>query len=56
MKSIEELRKDPKAVVHCDLQDELNKEFEQKGLDFSKSKDEGAEKETANNKEVKAQA
>ncbi|KAK9897553.1 hypothetical protein P389DRAFT_169375 [Cystobasidium minutum MCA 4210] len=33
---VEELKKDPKVVVHCELQEELDKEFEQRGLHFDK--------------------
>lgn len=43
-KKVEQIKHDPKAVVHCELQEELDKEFEQRGLHFDKPK-EGKEKD-----------
>lgn len=52
MRSIEELKKDPNAVVHCELQDQLSKEFADKGMDFSKNKeDDKKEGGNSDNKE-----
>jgi len=48
-KKVEELKKNPKVVVHSELQEELDKEIEAKGLHFdspSKS-EEGNDKQKA---------
>ena len=49
---VEELKKDPKVVVHCELQEELDREFEERGLHFNApGKAEGADKEDDENKQ-----
>lgn len=41
---VEKLKKDPKVVVHCELQEELDKEFEQRGLHFDQKKSSDGDK------------
>lgn len=51
---VEQLKKDPKVVVHCELQEELDKEFEQRGLHFdspSKPGEEGNDNKEDDNKQ-----
>lgn len=60
-KKVDQIRHDPKAVVHSQLQEELDKEFEERGLHFDKpgsSDEEGKEGEgdSSNKKDGKQSA
>lgn len=45
-KEVDKIKHDPKAVVHCELQEELDKEFEQRGLHFDSPSKKGDEEES----------
>jgi hypothetical protein len=58
-KQVDQIKHDPKAVVHCELQEELDKEFEQRGLHFdspTKSGNGGDDNEGNNKDENKQNA